>query len=362
MKILRADAAFTAAALGWSRHAERFDLDHEADDPRIGRVIGQHRGHWEVATGTGPRMTHLSGTVKQRAKSAIELPVVGDWVELESAGQGPWILKALLPRRGLLVRATTHGGDGQPLVANLDVVFVMTAADRDFSQRRLERWLALVWESGAEPVVLLNKSDLGGDLEFAREMLSNVAPNVPVLSVSALTGAGLEELESLLVEGAVGCVVGSSGVGKSTLVNRWLGHALQATAPLHSGGRGRHITSARVMHRLPGGGFVVDTPGLREVGLFEADEGLVRAFVDLESLAEGCRFSDCKHETEPGCAVLQAVEDDEVEIDRLEAWRNYRAELRAQEGKTSVAAREAYLRSTKSQERLLRSRLVQKKR
>jgi ribosome biogenesis GTPase len=213
------------------------------------------------------------------------------------------------------------------LAANLDVVFIVSSLNEDLNLRRLERYLTLAWESGATPVILLTKADLHPDPDAAAAEVGTIAYGVPVHPLSARTGAGVAAVREHLLPGVTAALLGSSGVGKSTLVNTLTGEELLATQAIRDDGRGRHTTTRRELVVLPGGGLVIDTPGLRELQLWEADEGLEEAFEDVAELAAQCRFSDCAHETEPGCAIQAALEDGRLTHERWESYVKLQREL-----------------------------------
>jgi ribosome biogenesis GTPase len=329
-------------AYGWDASFQR-DLDHlEAPDLEPARVTEEQRDGFRVRLRDGQAPARPSGRLRHETPDPLGLPAVGDWALVRRApGAGPHVIAGVLPRRSALVRkAAGKASDGQVVAANVDVVLLVVSLNADFEPRRVERWLALVWESGATPVVLLNKADLHPDPDGAREEVEAVAIGVPVHAVSALTGDGLGPLAAHLRPGRTALLVGSSGVGKSTIVNRLLGAEVQRVEAIRaSDDRGCHTTTARRLLALPGGALLVDTPGMREVGLFDAEDGLEEAFGDVQALARTCRFTDCAHETEPGCAVQDAVEDGSLDRARLASWRKLQREAMRQAAKDDVRVR-----------------------
>lgn len=308
--------------LGWD---DGFAAGLEPHDNCIpARVSAQHRGEYDVLTRGGELRAHVSGRLRHEASSGAELPAVGDWVALCET-----TIHAVLPRRSAFVRKVAfHATEAQVLAANIDTVFVVTGLDEDFSPRRLERYLTLAWESGASPAVVLTKSDLCDDPPARLLEVEQVAVGVPAHVVSNLTGEGLDELAPYLAPAKTVALLGSSGVGKSSLLNRLLGSEVQPTKELAEDGTGRHTTTARQLFPLPSGALLVDTPGLREVQLWSADEGIQEAFADVDELAADCRFNDCAHTREPGCAVQVAIDEDRLPRERLQSYRALQRELR----------------------------------
>ena len=318
------------AALGWSRsRAEEFS-PHAAAGRVPARVAAQHRGGYVVYSESGERPAEVAGQLRHAALGPADLPAVGDWVALRDAPDAASAtIHAVLPRRTVFSRkAAGQEALEQVVAANVDVVFLVGAFGPDLNVRRLERYLAAGWDSGADPVIVLNKSDLADDLEGATAEVEAVAFGVPVQVVSAADGTGLDGLARHLEGNRTAALLGSSGVGKSSLVNRLLGSGRQDVADLRGDGKGRHTTTHRELILLPGGGLVLDTPGMRELGLWDADGGVDRTFADVADLAARCRFADCAHEGEPGCAVLAAVEDGRLAAERLESYRKLLRELR----------------------------------
>jgi ribosome biogenesis GTPase / thiamine phosphate phosphatase len=320
--------------LGWNDEIAQSFENHTAGlEP--GRVVVQHRGAWEVVTERGEARVEITGRLRHEAESGA-LPVVGDWVGLRDG-----LIDAVLPRRSKFSRKTAWTEvSEQVLVANVDVAFlVMGLDDRDFNIRRLERYLTTAWEGGAEPVIVLNKADLAVDLEAQVAETGSVAFDVPVHAVSAETGEGVEELRRHLTGSRTVALLGSSGVGKSSIINRLLGEEHFRTGDLRADGRGRHTTTHRELIAVPGGGVIIDTPGLRELQLWETDDGLDKAFADIAELVAQCRFSDCAHKTEPGCAVKAALADGSLTAERWESYLKLQRELARLERKLDPKAR-----------------------
>ena len=311
---------------------------------RPGRVVAEERGSLQVATSSG----EISATVAGRLRHAAEVdpstlyPAVGDWVALSGSGQGTSVVLAVLPRASAIIRRgpVDRAQPSQVLAANVDVAFVVMSLNADFNLRRLERYVAVAWESGAVPVVLLSKSDLAPDPAGQRLAAEATAPGVEVILVSAVSGEGIEAVRAYLGAGRTVVFIGSSGVGKSSLVNALAGTALLEVASIREDdARGRHTTTRRQLLRLHDG-LVIDTPGLRELALLDSD-GLAETFGEIEAVAGSCRFGDCRHASEPGCAVRAAIADGSLEADRLDAYRKLEREARRAELAGDAVARKA---------------------
>jgi ribosome biogenesis GTPase / thiamine phosphate phosphatase len=291
------------------------------------RIVAEGQSSFHVAGCRAP-LADLSGRLL-KSLDKLSRPVVGDWVAVVDGADRASIQHVCDRRTTLVRRAAGTKREPQVVAVNVDVFFVVTAANRDFNERRLERYVTAVWNSGAEPVVVLNKIDLDDDLAPLLEAIERAAIGVPVVRASAATGAGLDELREHIRPGRTVGFIGSSGVGKSSLTNRLLGRDVQAVAGLRNDDRGRHTTTARQLIELADGGVLIDTPGMRELGLLEDEGGIETTFADVAAFAEQCRFRDCTHTTEPGCAVVAASESGELAADRLASYRKLVREIAA---------------------------------
>jgi ribosome biogenesis GTPase / thiamine phosphate phosphatase len=315
-------------ALGWDADWTSTFEQLEHDNLIPARVAAQHRGEYALWSEDGELRARAAGKLFYEHEVGGPIPAVGDWVSVSRPDGQRAVITSILRRRSAFVRKNA-GNDStdQVLAANVDTAFLLAGLDDDFNLRRLERYLATAWESGAQPVVVLTKADLSDDVDDAVLAVESVAIAVPVHPVSNLSGFGLETLEPYLQPGRTAVLLGSSGVGKSSLLNRLAGQEVMRTRALAADGTGRHTTTHRELVRLPDGALVIDTPGLRELQFWEGD--LSAAFEDIETLAAACRFRDCAHAREPGCAVLRAVDDGTLELDRLRSWRKLQRELDA---------------------------------
>jgi ribosome biogenesis GTPase len=318
-------------AYGWDTRREAAFATHAASGFVPGRVTSAARDTIRARTETGDTGVVVQRGFRREAASSADYPAVGDWLALEPVADGQAALRAVLSRTSRFARGEERGGGEvhqQMVAAHVDTVIIVAALDNDLNLRRLERTLALAWASGADPVLLLNKADLCDDVVARLGEVREIASGAPVLVASALRAEGLEALDAWMGPGRTVVLLGSSGVGKSTITNQLLGEERQAVRDVREDdARGRHTTTARELFQLPGGGLLIDTPGMRSMGLWDADDGLDRTFTDIEAFAADCRFTDCTHEVEPGCAVLAAIERGDLAADRLRARRKLQREL-----------------------------------
>ncbi len=349
--------SYDLASFGWSDDvaAAFATAAHPDDDP--GRVARVDTGVATVVTAEGfVRASWGSRVLAATADDAAAAPVTGDWVGLRRWPDERITIEVVLPRQTSLRRAAASGrSEAQVLAANVDAVVVVVSLAVDPDLGRIERLVALAWESGAAPVLVLTKADLVTDAELVAHDVSQAAPGAAVHVVSAVTGEGIAALESYASGGKTLVLIGPSGVGKSTLANALIGADVLSIGAVRSDGKGRHVTVARELVALPSGGVLIDTPGLRGVGLLDLDGGLEMAFPEIEALAAGCRFSDCAHAGEPGCAVVAAVEAGELPERRLASWHKLRKEAHHMALRTDARLRAAELRKWKAISKSVRS-------
>ncbi|HIH26630.1 MAG TPA: ribosome small subunit-dependent GTPase A, partial [Methanoregulaceae archaeon] len=324
----------TLDQLGWTAdHTEAF-AHYSGPYLLPGRVACRQKTAWEVLIDRGSVMAGISGALKRLGR----FPTVGDFVVLlHQPEAGTSVIVDILPRTTVFTRgAAGREGPDQVIAANIDSVFIVTATGHDLNARRIERYLAIAHASGARPVVVINKADLADDPAALAGDLDLAASGIPVIPVSALTGEGITSLESFLAPGKTVVLIGSSGVGKSTLINRLLGRPVQEISGTRDyDGKGRHTTTVRQLFILAGGALMIDNPGLREVGIGTASAGIAGTFPDILDLAAGCRFHDCRHEREPGCAVREAVSCGTLPVSRLESYLRLTRELAFQQEKAA---------------------------
>lgn len=326
---------------GWNSFFQQHRSGRQDDSLVPARVIFQGRGLCRLFSEVGELWADVGGALRYDAADAGAFPVCGDWVLADDpGGQDRTVIRRVLPRRTSFSRKQAGTAvAAQVVAANIDVVCLVSGLDSDFNLRRIERYLALAWESGARPVVLLNKADLCSDVDARLAEAMTVAPGAPVLASSAVGGVGVDEILQYAGRGATLAFLGSSGVGKSSIVNRLLGRSAQEVQGIDpSTGRGVHTTTSRQLFLLPSGGLVMDTPGMRELQIWSVDSGLGAAFEEIETLAAECRFRDCTHQGEPGCRVREMADRGELDAGRLANYFKLRKEASYMEQKAAHSA------------------------
>lgn len=309
----------------------------------VGRVSAEHKQSYVVWAENGEYLAQVAGRLRHGAQGRGDFPAVGDWVLLSVPSLDQAIIHEVLPRKSKFSRKVAGDTtEEQVIAANVDTVFIVCGLNRDFNLRRIERYLTLAWDSGARPVIVLSKSDLCVDTAGPVAAVEAVAPGVSVHAVSCVSGEGVDELVGYLGEGRTVALIGSSGAGKSTLINLLLGQEMMKVGEIReSDDRGRHTTTHRQMLLVPQGGLFIDTPGMRELQLWGSDEGLQTTFEDIYQIADRCRFADCTHLKEPGCAVQQALISGELEQERYASFVKLRRELSYLASKESIQAAQA---------------------
>jgi ribosome biogenesis GTPase / thiamine phosphate phosphatase len=337
--------------LGWDAFFADAFQPYEQDNLIPARVAARHHGPCELLTELG----RLGGVPAGRLGDD-ELPAVGDWVAVRPLdGERKAVIEAVLPRKSVFTRKEAWARTvAQVVAANIDTVFLVSAFGHDLNARRMERYLTAAWDSGANPVIVANKVDLADDPFADLAEVEAVALGVPVVALSAATGDGLDQLEQHLAPGRTVALLGSSGVGKSTLVNSLAGSELLHTAEIRSDGRGRHTTTHRELVQLPSGALLIDTPGMRELQLWAGEEVLDSTFAEIAELAGECRFSDCSHEHEPGCAVKSAIADGTLPAERFASYCKLQRELRALEIRKDARLRSEARKEWRRRERRMR--------
>lgn len=315
--------------LGWDNHFERLTIHQEFNLNRVARVLSAQRDHFLVTNGHAEWLCTPSGKLRHHRQQ--DYPVTGDWVLTNTN-----VIEHVFVRKNILCRggAGSHGNRNQsatrkqPIGANIETAFIVCGLDRDYNLRRIERYLALVYNCDITPVVVLTKSDLHNHPQTFQQEVEGVAFDVPIVLTSMITGDGVDDLHTFLGCGQTVAMIGSSGAGKSTLTNLLYGNDIQTTTPVSTSiGKGRHTTTARELIRMPQGGMLMDNPGIREIAFSANEGGVEAAFPDIRHLAELCRFSNCTHKHEPGCAVLQAVRKGELEHNRLKSYHKMIREM-----------------------------------
>jgi ribosome biogenesis GTPase len=343
-------------SLGWNerleRELERLRQTSDLQPLTPARVVVEHRGAYDLLTEDGSGTAELTGKLRHAALDKRDLPAVGDWVVLDPSGR----IDALLPRQSVFVRkAAGARTEPQVIAANVDVVCIVTSPNADFNPRRIERYVAAIQDSRSSPLLVINKTDLGADVDALIGSLGATAAGLPVARVSALERLGLEQLAPYLGPTTTIALVGSSGVGKSTLAN-WLldRQAFETGAIREHDSRGRHTTTHRELIPLPGGGALIDTPGMREFSPWADDAELGGSFADIDALSQQCRFVDCQHQGQPGCAVQRALTTGELNPARLEHYDKLQRELAHQRDRSSAAAKQASKRVGRARTKALR--------
>jgi ribosome biogenesis GTPase / thiamine phosphate phosphatase len=323
--------------LGWNPFFESHFEQFNRTGVTPARVVEEFKGLYRVRSAHAEYLAETSGKLQHQAAGREDLPAVGDWVAIIARPEeGRARIEHVLPRRTRLTRKVAGREMSEQIVAtNLDTVFVVSALNREFNLRRIERYLTMVWDSGARPVVLLNKADLCPDPAARGAEVESIALGAPVHLLSALEKTGVEAVRIYLTRGTTAAFVGSSGVGKSTIINRLADAALRVQPVREQDDRGQHTTTSRQMIFLPGEGMLIDTPGMRELQLWDHEDGAAQAFQDIATLSQGCTFRDCGHLGEPGCAIEAAVQQGELSLERLENYRKLQAELHFLERKTN---------------------------
>jgi ribosome biogenesis GTPase len=350
---------------GWNSYFEAFWRSGGWKNAVRARVVAQQRKFWRVAGDFGECWAEASGKLRLAADEGADWPAVGDWVVVELHGvDASAVIQEVLPRRSKFVRKSPGKKmEEQVIAANVDTALLVSALDGDFNPRRVERYLAQCWESGARPVIVLNKADACEGVHEKAVEMERIAVGTAVCVVSAKTGRGFGEMEEFLRPGHTLVLLGSSGVGKSTIANRLLGETVQEVQPVReSDSKGRHTTTARELFVLPGGALLMDTPGLREMQLWDAEQGVAQTFADIDALAAQCRFVDCRHEAEPGCAVLTAVSAGALDAARLENRRKLMREQEFLRRKIDPEARQEQKEQWKQIHRAARQKYRQRQR
>ncbi|HET7627983.1 MAG TPA: ribosome small subunit-dependent GTPase A [Bacillales bacterium] len=336
--------------LGWNESFQKAFNELKDDTLLPARVTLEHKESYRIHTGSEEFSAVITGNMRFRAEGREDFPAVGDWVAAQPLpGERKALIRAVLPRKSKFSRqAAGNETVEQIIAANIDTVFLVNALNSDFNARRIERYLTIAWESGANPVIVLSKSDLCSDVEDKLAEVESIAFGVPIHVVSAEQQLGLEALQMYFKNHETAALLGSSGVGKSTLVNELYGMQVQQVKETRAGDdRGRHTTTHRELIVMPAGGMIIDTPGMRELQLWETEDSLSHSFHDIEALAEQCKFRDCRHQSEPGCAVKQAIEQGEMQQSRFDNYVKLQRELAYLERKNNKRAQSLFKQKLK---------------
>jgi ribosome biogenesis GTPase len=358
----------TIKQYGWNDNWETKWNEQIFSDKRekmiAGRVILEHKHMYRVVTDQGEWLATLSGNFKHNANQRRDFPAVGDWIGIEQMpGEEKGIIHSILPRSSLFSRKVAGDTTVEQIVAvNVDYVLLVMSLNLDFNLRRLERYMIAAWDSGANPVIVLTKKDVCSDPESYVEQAESVAFGVPIYTVSSVTGEGISELQDLLKDGKTSALLGSSGVGKSSLTNALCGEDVMSVQNIREGDdKGRHTTTHRELFLMPGGGLLIDTPGMREFQLWDNSESLDTGFKDVEQIAESCRFNDCQHNGQPGCAIEDALNNGALSHERYASYEKLKKELAYMERKSDQVAQKAERNKWKQVTKDSRKRPIKKK-